>query len=145
MTFFCLLCASLLSESDDCPLKHSIIVFSKARPAVPAVGIATPHPSHTNVCDKPDTVSTYIKHLYISVISSRAFKMDRNTKNVHCNSLPTPPVLSPSHSNWEKTHTHTERRLECETEKKNSIKFVLFRSLLSRLPLSQGLQFHSNI
>lgn len=43
--FFCLLRALLLSEFDDCPLKHSFIVFSKDRPAAPVVGIATLHPS----------------------------------------------------------------------------------------------------
>lgn len=50
--------------------KHSLIVFTAAGPAVPAVGMATLHPAHRcNIVSKPFR----IRRLYISPINQQSF------------------------------------------------------------------------
>lgn len=146
---FCLLGDFLLSEFDDCPLKRSFIVFSAVRPAVLSVGIATPHPSNQSQWQMWYCLWPY-KHQTpnISLINWQRDLLNRDERpylNVYWNAPPTPPVLSKWHTNTRtKTHTPTEKAgCSVQQEKKNPIKFVLFRSLPSLLPLSQGLQFHS--
>lgn len=61
--------------------------------------------------------------------------------NAHLSEPPTPAAHS--------LHAHTysaQAQVWCREgkKKKNQIKFVLFKSLPSRLPLSQGLPFHSD-
>lgn len=77
----------------------------KARPAAPAVGIATPHPSHQCLWQTWYRLQPYIKHLYITLINSQAVTTNDEQKylNVHCNAPFNVPCTL-HHTRTEKTH-----------------------------------------
>lgn len=107
--------------------KHSLIVFSAAGPAVPAVGMATLHPGHRcNIVSEPFR----IRHLCISPINRRSLP-PRKGWPVKC--WPLLPRKEPPKIAWQKKKKKKKSLgwIMVVERRNKSINFLLFKSFSS--------------